>query len=301
LTIFDAVKFVTGGFTLVAFIVAAIYITYQSRLKNRAEIIKSAPEAQRLEAIATTAEIFNVPLEGLTKKQKESIVLEQIAIRARREMMIAASAMVVAVLLFFITVLAIVYTPSGPAHAAQESIVRDINTMKSSEELAARVGAIQRLSAVGDRAENSGVCIALMGFVKEESPRQAKPAQSELRTDIQLAVQALSRLHKEGACDAIDLSQVDLRRLNLPEATLAGAVLTNSWLDEANLAGADLAGAEMTGVKLREAVLKNANLQGTVLTAADISRADFTGATGACLKEVSRKEDARIPPEAEQC
>jgi hypothetical protein len=52
--IWGALQYVGTGLSLVAFVVAAILFAYRARLKNRAEIIKSAPDKERLEAIAAS-------------------------------------------------------------------------------------------------------------------------------------------------------------------------------------------------------------------------------------------------------
>jgi WD40 repeat protein len=52
--IWQALQYVGTGLSLVAFVVAAILLAYRARLTNRAEIINSAPEKERLEAIAAT-------------------------------------------------------------------------------------------------------------------------------------------------------------------------------------------------------------------------------------------------------
>jgi hypothetical protein len=52
-----ALQYVSSGLSLVAFGIAAILLAYRARLAHRAEIIKSAPETDRLDAIAITAEL----------------------------------------------------------------------------------------------------------------------------------------------------------------------------------------------------------------------------------------------------
>jgi hypothetical protein len=75
------------GLSLVAFAIAALLLAYRARLTNRAEIIKSAPEKERLEAIATTAEFFRVDVSGLTRAQQQDIALKQIHARARHDLL----------------------------------------------------------------------------------------------------------------------------------------------------------------------------------------------------------------------
>jgi hypothetical protein len=101
---------------LVAFAVAAILLAYRARLKHRAEIIASASEKERLEAIATTAEFFRVDVSGLTRAQQQDIALTQIHARARRDLLLAGVSLVVAILLAGIAMAAIwASRPAGPA------------------------------------------------------------------------------------------------------------------------------------------------------------------------------------------
>jgi hypothetical protein len=97
--ILGELQYVGTGLSLVAFVVAAILLAYRARLKNRAEVIKSAPEKERLEAVATTAEFFRVDVSGLSRAQQQNIVLTQIQARARRDLLLAVVTLAVAVLL----------------------------------------------------------------------------------------------------------------------------------------------------------------------------------------------------------
>jgi hypothetical protein len=63
--VWNAIQYVGSGLSLIAFVAAAVVFGYRARLKQRAEIIKSAPEKERLEAIAAIAEFFRVDLSGL--------------------------------------------------------------------------------------------------------------------------------------------------------------------------------------------------------------------------------------------
>jgi tetratricopeptide (TPR) repeat protein len=126
--IWGALQYVGTGLSLVAFVVAAILFAYRARLKNRAEIIKSAPEKERLEAIAATAEFFRVDVSGLSRAQQQDIVLTQIHARARRDLLLGVVTLIVAVLLAIVATVAIltskgtapstlVVNPSGPVIA----------------------------------------------------------------------------------------------------------------------------------------------------------------------------------------
>lgn len=107
--------------------VAAILFAYRSRLKQRAEIIKNAPEADRLEAIAATAEFFRVDVSGLSRAQKQDIVLTQIRLRARREMLLAGIAMVISILLAAIAITSLNVEPKSAQTLPQDQIRLRLN------------------------------------------------------------------------------------------------------------------------------------------------------------------------------
>jgi hypothetical protein len=114
---FDAIQYVGGGLSLVAFVVAAVLSAYRARLHQQAEIIKSAPERDRLEAIATAAEFFRVDVSTLSSEQQEKIVLTEIETRARRDRLLILIAAAVAVLLAIVAIVAIL-TEAAPGPAA---------------------------------------------------------------------------------------------------------------------------------------------------------------------------------------
>jgi hypothetical protein len=119
--IWQALQYVGTGLSLVAFVVAAILLAYRARLTNRAEIINSAPEKERLQAIAATAEFFRVDVSGLSRPQQQDIVLKQIDARARRDLLLAVVTLIVAVLLAIIATVAILTSkPAGPATAVHD-------------------------------------------------------------------------------------------------------------------------------------------------------------------------------------
>ncbi len=107
---FSAIQWVSSGLSLVAFIVAAALLAYRSRLKHRAEIISSARAEDRIEAISATAEIFRVDISGLHPAQQENIVMAQLKIRARRELMIAVFGLIIAIFFFSVVVITIILT-----------------------------------------------------------------------------------------------------------------------------------------------------------------------------------------------
>src|SRR5262245_51400430 len=118
--ILGALKYVGTGLSLVAFAIAAMLLAYRARLAHRAEIIKSAPEKERLEAIAITAEFFRVDVSGLTRVQQQEIALTQIGARTRRDLLVASVSLVVAVLLAATAMAAIWVSRRRHRHRRQE-------------------------------------------------------------------------------------------------------------------------------------------------------------------------------------
>src|SRR5258706_4584534 len=102
-----AIQFVGTGLSLVAFGVAAILYAYRARLAHRAEIIRSAPEKERLDAIALTVEFFRVDVSRLTRAQQQEIALTQIHARARRDLLLAGLSLAVAILLAAIAIVTV--------------------------------------------------------------------------------------------------------------------------------------------------------------------------------------------------
>jgi hypothetical protein len=108
LDVWSAIQFVGSGLTLVAFVAAVLLYSYKAKLRQRAEIIRSAPAAKRVEAINATAEIFQIDLTGVSAKDRAALVERQIDIRARRQEMLFRVALLVTVCLAAIALVAIV-------------------------------------------------------------------------------------------------------------------------------------------------------------------------------------------------
>src|SRR5713101_5416592 len=80
----EAIKYVGSGLTLVAFAIAVTAAVYRWRLRREERLIKTAPEDQRGELVRNALEFFEVHTPNLTKDQQYKIALEQIQQRARR-------------------------------------------------------------------------------------------------------------------------------------------------------------------------------------------------------------------------
>jgi tetratricopeptide (TPR) repeat protein len=164
----QALQYVGTGLSLVAFIVAALLLAYRARLTNRAEIIKSAPEKERLDAIATTAEFFRVDVSGLTRVQQQDIALTQIQARTRRDLLLAGVSLAVAILLAAIAIAAIwasktagppsVVNPSGPVIGAGRDITGPVNIGLDEKQVAQRVA--EALKPLTDQQEKLAIQVA---------------------------------------------------------------------------------------------------------------------------------------------
>lgn len=109
----QSIPYVTTGLGLVAFAIAGILYYLRYQLKQRANIIKSASPKDRIEAIAATAEQFRVDITGLSSAKRAEIVLEQIAIRRRRDLLATIIILSIAGLLTSIAIVAIVSSLGG--------------------------------------------------------------------------------------------------------------------------------------------------------------------------------------------
>ena len=119
--IWKAIPEIGTGLSLVAFIVAVALYAYWAHLRNRATVIAKMPARDRLAAIDATAEFLRVDVSGLTSKDKYDIVLRQLALKARRELMLAGIAITIALLLGTVAIIAIVNTtPSNSKPVVQE-------------------------------------------------------------------------------------------------------------------------------------------------------------------------------------
>jgi S1-C subfamily serine protease len=116
-------QYVGTALSLVAFVVAVGLFGYRARLTQRARIIQSAPSAERLKAIAATAEFFNVDVSGLSPEHQQQIVMAQIQLRARRELLLTGASLVVAILLSLVAVTSILTSrstqPENPTASAE--------------------------------------------------------------------------------------------------------------------------------------------------------------------------------------
>jgi hypothetical protein len=93
----EAIKYVSSGFALCAFVVAALFTYLKNRSQEERKRIESAPPDDRADLVAKTLEIFNVDTTGLTRQQQFEIAMRQINGRIERFRLIAIVVVVLAI------------------------------------------------------------------------------------------------------------------------------------------------------------------------------------------------------------
>ncbi|TDW31866.1 hypothetical protein EV128_108193 [Rhizobium azibense] len=109
-----AIPYVTGGLSLVAFVIAATFYAYRASLKQRRDIILSARPVDRIEAIDRTADFLRIDTTALNQKAKERIILEQIKVRSQRDYMIFFASLFFGLILAVIALVTILRPESPP-------------------------------------------------------------------------------------------------------------------------------------------------------------------------------------------
>ncbi len=103
----QSIGYVSSGFTLVAFIVAAGVWAYRKVLLQKQWLIRQAPEQDRARLVENTLEFFNVDTSGLTKQEKYRIVMKQINERAVRFKITALVVVIIACLATGVSIFAL--------------------------------------------------------------------------------------------------------------------------------------------------------------------------------------------------
>jgi hypothetical protein len=94
----EAIAYVSSGVTLVAFVAGAAVFAYRASLKREEEIIKTAPEQDRVAMAERVLERFHVETHNLTKERQYEIAMEQIRNRLRLAMIWATVVVIIVVL-----------------------------------------------------------------------------------------------------------------------------------------------------------------------------------------------------------
>lgn len=81
----ESIRYITSGLTLVAFIVAVTSIVIKEALKNKKNLIETAPPEDRAPLVEKALEQYHIETTALTKQQKYNIIMEQIRSRAKKQ------------------------------------------------------------------------------------------------------------------------------------------------------------------------------------------------------------------------
>lgn len=79
-----AITYVSGGFTLAAFIAAVVAWVYRHHTVRTERIIRLAPENQRARLVRNALESFSIDPKGLSEDQKYNLLLKQLEVRHRK-------------------------------------------------------------------------------------------------------------------------------------------------------------------------------------------------------------------------
>jgi hypothetical protein len=124
----QAIQYVTGGFTLCAFIAAIIAYAYTKNIEDRRRRIELAPAEDRARLVSKTLEFFDIDTSSMSEKMQYDLAIAQVKARIERFRLGAAIVLVVAVLGAGLTAYSIWRKPNGttplqsqPEHKAIEA------------------------------------------------------------------------------------------------------------------------------------------------------------------------------------
>jgi hypothetical protein len=109
---FEAIKYVTSGLTLVAFLAAVVFELLRRLLKRDSEILRAAAavsqdSATREKLISLTLERFSVDTQGMSSKDRKELALRQLEERRRRLRLFCFVAVLAFVCLMVVSMVAI--------------------------------------------------------------------------------------------------------------------------------------------------------------------------------------------------
>jgi hypothetical protein len=106
----SVIQYVTSGLTLIAFVAALAFNAYRLQLKNASKNLSEIPKDQRVQALATQAEMLHIDTQRgqLSGAALERFVLEQLRLKELRNRTFAWVAVVMTLLLAIVAIFAIV-------------------------------------------------------------------------------------------------------------------------------------------------------------------------------------------------
>src|SRR5947207_1582229 len=80
----ESIKYVSSGLTLAAFIVAAVFLILRGLTRQKARLIREAPQEDRAALVKDALEFFRVDTSGLSQVKQFEVAIAQIQARGRR-------------------------------------------------------------------------------------------------------------------------------------------------------------------------------------------------------------------------
>lgn len=189
----QAIQYVTGGFTLSAFIAALIAWAYINNIREKRKRIDSASDRDRAELVSETLEFFKVDTTNLTKQQQCDIAMAQIEARIERFRIAAAVIVLFALLGTGVTVYALSRTGSLR--------MNDTPSAKGSAETVNQVRGVLTTDA--------------------DSPDSLSSCPVGMRADLTLANGKLSYYQCNHTCfatwDTVDVRDLDFQKIYIQE------------------------------------------------------------------------------------
>ena len=187
----EAVRNIGSGLSLVAFAIAMIGIVYRARMKTQASIIKNATGERQVKALAITAAYFGVDTDGLTPEQKQHIVITQVDARTKRDAALIKAALIVAGLLALIAIVSILFEQE-PRHKPDVAALRSelAENKVEIEDLSGRIS--RSASAAGDMRQGLERQAAVIS--RQQLRLDRGEGTSEARADAARAIQEANQV-----------------------------------------------------------------------------------------------------------
>lgn len=113
--VWDAIPYIGGGLTLVAFVVAALVQAYGLKLRSARENLSKVPERDRLEAMQIAEQYFRIDTDGFSQAKRMEIIRQQLQLKEQRQRQTTIVILVVAALLAAVTIIALLKEEPGIA------------------------------------------------------------------------------------------------------------------------------------------------------------------------------------------
>ena len=134
----EAIKYVSSAFTLIAFIAAIVLALYRRKLLSRERLIKLTPANERARLVRSTLEeFFDVHTERMTEERAYDLALRQIHARSQRYLI---NAVIVLAILVSSVVIVFISVSNKPLVSSVVSVTshKDQNLRTSSADATAR-------------------------------------------------------------------------------------------------------------------------------------------------------------------